>query len=339
MFLLRIHKRNDGMIHRTPTRELFSGCLPIPAGVPSNRFFDPMDGFMRIFQYIVFIALISVSAFFTLNLALGLGTTPAEKGALVAGSLALEGLKAFALVSANTAAVGGRWRKGIGLYFAYAFVGAYSLIACLGFSLATVDRMGAVTRVLDHEPSITAGKATVDDCGEQIKILRAQIYQQQATIARMNPLKQGAQKGQARKAISESLARIDGNIDRRREALERIEVWRAQDQAARAGARRSLYDIIGEALGVPGSRVAFLVLALFSLAIELGVFLTSPHAKPESTDAQQGKTNSRSGGHYLHPIRWILGLLGPTMPTDILIQTRVRERRPCRSPSMGSTLG
>jgi hypothetical protein len=294
---------------------------------------------MRAFQYSIFIALICVSAFFTLNLALGLGTTPTEQVALVAGSLALEGFKAYALISANTAARRGRWGRGMGFYVAYTFVGVYSLVACFGYALATVDRMGAVTRVVDHATSITAEKATVDDCGEQIKVLRAQVEQRQATLACMDPLKQGAQTAQVRKAISESLARIDGYLDRRSAALERVDGWQAQDQTARAGVRRSLYDIIGEALGVAGSRVAFVILALFSLAIELGVFLTSPHAEAEPTDAPRRETRNRDDGRGLHPMRWVLEHLGSTTPTDIPAQARVRERRPCRSPSLGASVG
>ena len=288
---------------------------------------------MRLFQHIIFIALVSVSAFFTLNLALGLGTTPAEKAALVAGSLALEGLKAFALVAANTASRRRQWGRSLGCYLVYVLVGAYSLVACLGFALATVDHMEASTRVLDHSSSIAAERATAANCADQIKILRTEIGQRQSALASMDPVKQAAQVAQARRAIGKSLAKIDGYDDRRMVALDRADALRDQDRAARAGVRRSLYDIIGEALGVPGSRVAFAILAVFSLAIEVGIFLTSPHAAARPSGAAQGEQRRKATGNPPRPINRILDLVGSSPSVQQPTRALHHVRRSCRSPT------
>jgi hypothetical protein len=194
--------------------------------------------------------------------------------------------------------------------------------------------METATRVVDHKTSIAAEQATVVDCGEQIKVFRSQIDLRQVALARMDPVRQAGQMVQIRKAIGESLARIDGHLERRREAQERVDAWRVRDQAALAGVRRSLYDIIGEALGAPGSRVALFVLAMFSLAIELGVFLTSPHAEYEPSKAQHNEARSRRASQGFHPLRRVLGLLAPATLAGSPTQARNHERPPCRSPTM-----
>lgn len=294
---------------------------------------------MRLFQYIVFTALITVSAFFTLNLALGLGTTPIERGALVAGSLILEGLKAFALVSANTAAKRRRWGRSLGCYLVYALVSTYSLIACLGYALATVDHMRAVTRALDHSSSILAERATAADCADQIKTLRSEIIQRQAALALMDPVKQSLQVAQVHRSIGNSLARIDGYDNRMRAAQEHADELRSQDGTARAGARRSLYDIIGEALGIQGTRVAFAILALFSLAIEVGIFLTSPHAAIEPSGVTQKERHQKGTDRKPQPIGRLLDLVGPITAVVRPARAFNRDRKACRSPTPGSVAG
>lgn len=283
---------------------------------------------MRVFQWLVFVALIAVSAFFTINLAMGLGTTPIEKAALVAGSVALEGLKAYALISANTASHRRSWGKALGLYGAYAFVAVYSLSACLGYSLAATDRMGASVAVLDHVDGIAAERAAVADCDQQITALRALVSQRQAALGH---LEQPIQIALARRAITEGLGRIDGYLVRKDAASARIEAWRGQDHAASATARRSLYDVIGQALGVPAQRVAFAILAIFSLAIELGIFLSSPHARGAAS-AIEGKPARirRSLPDFAAALLGAIGI-GAALPRPA--QARVRDRQPCRSPS------
>ncbi len=288
---------------------------------------------MRVFQFLTFIALIVVSAFFTLNLALGLGTTPVEKGALVAGSLILEGLKAYALVTANTAIRRHSWGRGMGYYLVYAVVASYSLVACLGYALSTVDRMEAITEVLDHDGISASERAAMTDYDEQISTLRVQIAQRQAAVVQLDPAMQAAQVAQIRKAITESLSRIDGYVDRRREAGARIEAWRAQDHAARGNSRRSLYELIGRAVGIPAPHIAFAILSLFALTIELGIFLTSPHAAAESASHQQKGISATGSHHEWHPITQLLDNLDSIVAAARSALVRVRERWPCRGPS------
>lgn len=294
---------------------------------------------MRIFQYLIFTALIAVSAFFTLNLALGLGTTPVEKGTLVAGSLILEGLKAYALVTANTAIRRHSWGQSMGYYLVYGLVASYSLVACLGYALSTIDRMEAVTEVLGHVGVIASERAAMTDYDEQIRALRTQVAQRQAAFAQLAPEMQATQAAHNRKAITESLLRIDGYVDRRRDAGGRIEAWRAQDQAARGNNRRSLYEVIGRTIGVSAPRVAFAILALFSLAIELGIFLTSPHAAAEPSNQQQKKAPATGAPHEWHPITQLLDLMASVVSAARSARVRARGRQPCRSPSMNTAAG
>lgn len=240
---------------------------------------------MSVLKWITFIALLLVSGFFTVNLALDLGTTQMEKGVLVGGAVAIEALKAYTLISAKTAAFRKAWFRATGMYAAYGFVAIYSLTACAGYALATVERMRAATTVLGHEVSVQSELAALRNLDEQIGVTRSLISQRQAALSTMED---PAQRSLARKFIADGLARMDGYQTRKDSATQRIEAWRSEDQTARARTRQSLYLVMGQALHLDPERIAFVVLAVFALAIEMGIFLTSPHGA-----AEQGKARTR----------------------------------------------
>lgn len=229
---------------------------------------------MRVFQFTLFCLLVLVSSAFTLNLALGLGVTPVERGALVAGSLAIEALKAYALIAGNGALGRRAYGSALVRYAAYGLFALYSVSACLGYALTTVDRMESATVVVGHETEIQAEQAALVDCDAQIATLRQVIAQRQAALVGLK----SDRAAQVRKGIVETLSRVDGYQDRKDAAVSRLSAWKGQDQQARASHRRTLYQVIGSALGISAGRVAFALLAIFAAAIELGIILTSPHA-------------------------------------------------------------
>lgn len=232
---------------------------------------------MLIFQWIVFIGLIAVSGFFTTLLALGLGVSLTERLVLVFGSLMIEGLKTYAIIAANTLSLEHSWRKAIGLYLVYFFVAFYSLSACLGYALSAVDRMAATNTLVVHNESITTEQKTITDFDEQIASLRSIVVTHQNTLKQPADDKNINQRSQARKGIVDLQNRIDGYIQKRAETLSRIEALREKDRGNRVETKRSMYEIIGESINISTTKVAFLILLVFSVAIELGIFITSPH--------------------------------------------------------------
>lgn len=283
---------------------------------------------MRVFQWFLFIAMTAVSAFFVVNLAIGLGATPVEKAAMIAEAAVLEAFKAFLLLTANTAAERRAIRKAVTYYLAYGFVAICSLSACLGYTLATVEHMREVTAVVDHETELAAERTALADCDAQISTLRSLVAQRQAALPQLAPERQG----QVRKAIAESLNKIDGYQVRKDASVQRMSTWRAQDQQARASHRRSLYDVIGQAIGLRPSSVAFAILAVLSLALELGIFLTSPHGAPEKEQPAvvpaTGAVRARKA-----ETAWIQKVLGIIRPLYNPILASPQEPQNCRSPS------
>jgi hypothetical protein len=239
---------------------------------------------MQIFQWILFSLLIGVSSFFTVLLALGLGVTPVERFILVLGSLGIEGLKTYALIAANTAVLERLKLRAIGLYSVYGFVAIYSLSACLGYALVTVDRMGAVSTVAAHSEEIEVQQRALANYEEQITALRGVVANHQLILRTPVDSTGGTyQRALSRKGISEALTRIDGYIVKRSEGLAKITEWRERDRLTATTTRRSLYEVIGSSINIKTATVAFTILLIFSLAIELGIFLTSPHGKIHST--------------------------------------------------------
>ncbi len=290
---------------------------------------------MRVFQWVIFIALITVSTFFTVNLALGLGCTPVEQAAMVAGAVALEGLKAYVLIAANTAAHRRCGYKATGLYLAYGFVALYSLSACLGYALATVDHMGSSTVVVDHDAELAAERGAIVDCDAQIATIRTLVAQRQAALMQSPRERQG----QVRRSIVDSLAKIDGYQARKDVSVQRLSAWRSQDQQARSSRRRSLYEVVGQALGFSAARVAFAILTVFSLAIEMGIFLSSPHAEdyPLIADVPvKIRVARRRMPRFWTGIQDLLGSFVSNPPPVI---ASVQKQRNCRSPSVATESG
>ena len=118
-----------------------------------------------------FFLLAIISSYFTYTLAYELGSTPVEKIALIAGSIAIELIKLFALVHANELLQSKRKYKTtklFTLYGTYAFVACYSLLASFGYALSTVDRITETTVVLSNADSIQVDK-------ENLKVIDTQI--------------------------------------------------------------------------------------------------------------------------------------------------------------------
>jgi hypothetical protein len=236
---------------------------------------------LSVLQWIGFLFLSCVSFFFTCNLALGLGMDRTEKVALVAGSLAIEVLKMYALIAANTYAHRDRafsihHRKTGLMYGAYVFVAMYSLAACFGFALATVDRMTAATTTISHADDIAMENNTIAAYDDAIGNIERGLSDKQKTLASV-PQDRIARMNEVQKMILADQSKLDEYITKKDVAMQKMATWRAEEQRSRSNQKRSMYAVIGETTGIQPRWVAFIILAVFSIAIELGIFVTSPH--------------------------------------------------------------
>jgi hypothetical protein len=235
---------------------------------------------MLYFQWISFIFLALVSSFFTYNLAIELGTSTLEKVALIGGSLAIEVLKLYCLVAANTAReVVGKWPKVVGLYMAYGFVALYSLLASFGYAVSTVDRVGARVAVVSKEDDIKLEKQNLSLMDDAITNTQKAIIEKRTSISQLGEDKL-ARKLELQKLIQTDQQTINGYMSKRVEIQTHITDLTKEDRTQQSFQKRTMYEVIGDTVGMSSKWVAFWVLAIFAMSIEIGIFVTSPHQKP-----------------------------------------------------------
>ena len=232
---------------------------------------------LRLLQWISFIALAAISLYFTSNLALGLGTNQTEKIAMLGGSLAIELLKLYLLVVANTARVAGRKGRATAFYASYAFIASYSLMACFGYALTTVDRLNTTTVTASHQEDLTLEERNLSLYDEAITSFQMANKSKQEAIAIL-PADRLNRKMEINHLMTMDQPRIEALIQKRETSRNRIASWRAEDLQSAANHKRTMYQVLGEALRFPAKWIAFGILSIFSLAIEMGIIITSPHA-------------------------------------------------------------
>lgn len=222
-------------------------------------------------QWISFIFLALVSAFFTTNLALELGTSTVEKVAITAGSIAIEVLKLYCLVSANSK------RRAWALYGTYGFVALYSLFASFGYAVTVVDRVGAISKVIDHSEEIAMEHKNLSLMDDAITNLKQAVVDKRAAASAL-PEDRLSRKIEIQKLIMQDQATIEEYIAKKSKLQERVLQLQMDEKQSRGGQKKTMYEVIGSTMGVSAKWVAFWVLAVFSMSIELGIFITSPHS-------------------------------------------------------------
>ena len=77
--------------------------------------------------------------------------------------------------------------------------------------------------------------------------------------------------------IKTDQASLNDYIKSKTELQEVISKKQQAEQIQRIAKKRTMYEVIGTTIGAKPETVAFTILFLFALSIELGIFITSPH--------------------------------------------------------------
>ena len=231
------------------------------------------------FQWFSFVFLAVISSYFTYSLAFELGVTPVEKIALIAGSLAIELIKLFALVHANNLLGSKRkfkLQKLWTLYGTYGFVAFYSLLASFGYALSTVDRITETTAIVSISDSVTVDKQNLEILDRSVAEVYTNIKMKQDLISAL-PTDNINRRLSILNMIKTDQASLENLTQRRTEIQDRISKKQQSEQAERVVKKKTMYEVIGQTIGIKAKWVAFTVLFIFALSIELGIFITSPH--------------------------------------------------------------
>ena len=81
--------------------------------------------------------------------------------------------------------------------------------------------------------------------------------------------------GRATRKESCRRSRAEGDGDFRSKI--QIEDWKSKDLSSNQITKRTMYDVISDTVKLPPKTIAFIVLLIFSISIELGIFTLAPH--------------------------------------------------------------
>lgn len=231
------------------------------------------------FQWLSFIFLALISSYFTYTLAYELGTTLVEKTALIAGSLAIELVKMYALIHANNllhTKKKFKLPKLVVLYGTYGFVAFYSLLASFGYSLSTVDRLSQKSVIVSTDESIKVDRQNLELLDRSIEAVNNNIKVKQSMISAL-PIDNINRRSSIILMINKDIASLEEFSVKKTEVQASISKKQQIEQIEKIEKKKTMYEVIGQTIGVNPHKVAFTILFLFALSIELGIFITSPH--------------------------------------------------------------
>jgi hypothetical protein len=248
-----------------------------------------------LFRWCAFAISALVSLFFIYNLSISFAIEAIEKIAIVSGAIGLEFFKLFSIISANTYSfvgkqLGVRVKKKAFLYFTYAWVSLYSVTASFGYSIVAVDKMQSSITVLNHSDVITLEKENISNYNDNIKEYKnTKTGYENSKIADINKLANPNLEQAERTSINRDMASLQSKIDdvqnkinnlmdKKASSQSSIDSLSKQDLAVTQTTKRTNWDVISDTIKVPAKTIAFIVLAIFSTSIELGIFTTAPHA-------------------------------------------------------------
>jgi len=276
-------------------------------------------------KIIAFWLFFMVSAFLSVNLYINLAESNLEKGIMVAVSLALELLKIYSLVVANTSLyiatmyklkyikeyiqglfgmffpikriknpeiVSVRMRRSKklrtarGLYVLYVGLASLSVAATFGFILVTVEKASRASIVVDNTDKISAELTKIESRNRIIADNDKVIESYNQSIAILDPADPNTSWKRANietrlKPYKESNQKLLNEI----EVINSIILALKDEQTSKQlETKKTMYQLIGDTLGVSDRYVMFVLLILLAIGIEIGIVTTSPHMNVNEDD-------------------------------------------------------
>lgn len=261
---------------------------------------------------ITFIILAVLSGFLSVNMFFQLGTTPLEKGVFVLVTIALEGLKIFTIINANVNWDEGKKVKGLTRYIAYAFIAIISIVASLGYTLTTINRVNESAKVSSNSALISSyedqanyykglKKANEDTIAANVEALKTLLTEYNKTLPTLAEQKDKDKLTAAYFANKKKLEdantalqvknndyfqkQIDNETKARDLKQKDVESTTFQQTSD------SMFKLIGDRIGMTEQSTMFLILIIISIDIEVGIIFTAPH--PTLDIKKKKKTKSK----------------------------------------------
>lgn len=261
---------------------------------------------------ITFIILAVLSGFLSVNMFFQLGTTPLEKGVFVLVTIALEGLKIFTIINANVNWDEGKKVKGLTRYIAYAFIAIISIVASLGYTLTTINRVNESAKVSSNSALISSyedqanyykglKKANEDTIAANVEALKTLLTEYNKTLPTLVEQKDKDKLTAAYFANKKKLEdantalqvknndyfqkQIDNETKARDLKQKDVESTTFQQTSD------SMFKLIGDRIGMTEQSTMFLILIIISIDIEVGIIFTAPH--PTLDVKKKKKTKSK----------------------------------------------
>ena len=247
---------------------------------------------------ITFWILAILSGFLSVNMFFQLGTTPLEKAVFVLVTVALEGLKIFTIINANINWDSGKRLRGATRYFAYVFIAIISVVASLGYTLTTINRINAAAKVSSNAALIQSyddqvvyykglKKANEDTITANTKALRTLGDEYNKTLPTLIEQKDKDKLTAAyfatKKKIEDANATLQAKNDDYftkqldNETKSRDARLKDTESATYQKTSDSMFKLIGDRIGMTEQATMFLILIVISINIEVGIVFTAPH--------------------------------------------------------------
>lgn len=275
---------------------------------------------------ITFWGLFAVSSFLSVNLYIGLVSELLDKIIMFTISLTIEGLKVLSLTWGNAY----KWQAlqyktnplflmketkqearsnkvkllykrkiiGAGGFFAFYCIAAIlSISASLGYTLQTIDYNTSKTIILVDDNSQKV-------LSKQIELKQRIIKQDEKTIEQYNKQIDVLDTTSPyytynfellTKKISEITLNMTNVLMEEQDLQKQLFILQSENQQVIQNNRKSMYQLMGEAIGLKYTTVMFLLLCLLSFMIEVGLFVCSPHVrKMDEEDKISGENKINS---------------------------------------------
>lgn len=188
---------------------------------------------------------------------------------------------------------GKKQRRAVYLYGAYLLTAFLSISASFGYVRVTVENATTASLTVNNSDAISIYQDTLNQYDSQIKENETVITQASSSIAQYNtmiqqldPLSDSFQKD--RSTYQGNINSYQRLIDQRQQKntdlqaqklalTDKIQSFKLQDVNTVKTVHKTMYQLMGEVLGLSDKTIMFVLLYLLAFILEVGLFICSPH--------------------------------------------------------------
>ena len=206
---------------------------------------------------------------------------------------------------------GRKQRRAVYLYTAYLLTAFLSISASFGYVRVTVENATTASLSVNNSDTISIYKDTLNQYDSQIKENEAVIFrasksidQYNAMIQQLDPLSDAFQRDRSTyqgningyQRLIDQRQQKNADLQTQKLALsDKIQGFKLQDVNTVKAVHKTMYQLMGETLGISDKVIMFVLLYMLAFILEVGLFICSPHFhKMDDDDNEKPKMTFKS---------------------------------------------